>query len=511
MNQIITHLDIFSKSFQAYITNMDIMSKYNSTYSKAFQQALKIPDIEIMKANITINSMRITSPVYDEIYQDWLKNSDNQLDDLLKSNEFVSLLSNYLTLNIDVHKALRNIGYPTYYFDALFENYIRNTHLASSMQKDFEITPFDIEYTSGNIRLLHYHNENKDKIDSLPLLIIYAQINRFHIMDIHPSRSVVKSLLSKGLDVYLLDWGYPSSKDNDVSLNDYVQYVREAVQHIHEKNTGNKKRKENAVLIDRDTVQFNSKDEINKIIVNNASSSRNNIGIVIDEVEDKDESEINGKNKISILGYCWGGIIALIFTSLYSEYVKNLTLMAVPVDLSKDKTILSTWAKAIDVGKLVDEFAYLDGQLLDVGFGMRNPFRYTFDKYVTMVIKYNDKEFIDMFVAVEKWLYDTPIIPGEFLKQIIDECYKNNLLIKNRLNVNGKLINLKNIHIPLLTIVAEKDDLVSRESTLEVNNCVSSKEKKTIESPGGHVALCISKAAHGKMWPEAAEWILSKR
>ena len=91
------------------------------------------------------------------------------------------------------------------------------------------LTPFDIEYTSGNIRLLHYHKESKNKNASPPLLIIYAQINRFHIMDIHPSRSVVKSLLSKGLDVYLLDWGYPSSKDNDVSLNEYVQYVREAV------------------------------------------------------------------------------------------------------------------------------------------------------------------------------------------------------------------------------------------------------------------------------------------
>ena len=499
-----------SKSYQAYITNVDIMSKYNSTYNKAFQQALKTgyKDNEDKHYN-KFDTYNLST--YDKIYQDWLKNSDNQLDDLLKSKEFVSLLSNSLTLNIDIHKALRNIGYHTHYFDALFESCVRNMYLASSMQKDFELTPFDIEYTSGNTRLLHYHNENKNKNDLSPLLIIYAQINRFHIMDIHPSRSVVKSLLSKGLDVYLLDWGYPGSKDNDVSLNDYVQYVREAVQRIHEKNSGNKKREENASIdIDRDTVQFNSKDKINKIIVNDASPSSNSKGIVIDEADDKDEGETNGKNKISILGYCWGGIIALIFTSLYSEHIKNLTLMAVPVDLSKDKTILSTWAKAIDVGKLVDEFAHLDGQILDVGFGMRNPFRYTFDKYVTAIKKYNDKEFIDMFVAVEKWLYDTPTVPGKFLKQIIDECYKNNLLIQNRLKVNGKLINLKNIHIPLLTIVAENDDLVSPESTLEVNNYVSSMERKTIVSPGGHVALCISKAAHGKMWPEAAEWILSK-
>ena len=101
-------------------------------------------------------------------------------------------------------------------------------YLVSSIQKDFKLTPFDIEYTNGNIRLLHYHTENKNKNDIVSLLIIYAQINRFHIMDIHPSKSVVKHLLSKGLDVYLLDWGYPSSKDNNISLNDYIQYVKEA-------------------------------------------------------------------------------------------------------------------------------------------------------------------------------------------------------------------------------------------------------------------------------------------
>lgn len=139
------------------------------------------------------------------------------------------------------------------------------------------------------------------------------------------------------------------------------------------------------------------------------------------------ENEIDSKNKIAILGYCWGGIIAIIFTSLYSKYIKNLTLMAAPIDLSKDKTILSTWAKSIDIDELVEEFAHIDGQILDIGFVMRNPVRYTFDKYVTMMKKYDDKEFIDMFVVVEKWLYDTPIIPKRLFKQIVNECYKDNL------------------------------------------------------------------------------------
>lgn len=93
-------------------------------------------------------------------------------------------------------------------------------YLASSIQKDIQLTSFDIEYINGNIRLLHYYNKNESKI---PLLIIYAQINRFHILDIHPSKRVIKSLLDKGLDVYLLDGGYSTSKDNDKSLNDYIQ------------------------------------------------------------------------------------------------------------------------------------------------------------------------------------------------------------------------------------------------------------------------------------------------
>jgi polyhydroxyalkanoate synthase len=520
MNPIIAHIDILSKLYQSYITNINIMSKYQYLYNTAFQQALKIIYKDDKNKNFNEFDIHHLS-LYEEIYQNWLKNSDNQLDILLKSKEFITLLSNHLSLHIDIHKALKNMGYPTHYFDTLFEKYVRKMYLASAVQKDFNLTPFDIEYINGNIRLIHYRNENeyknindinnknKNKKDLTPLLIIYAQINRFHIMDIHPSRSVVKSLLSKGLDIYLLDWGYPTSKDNNISLNDYIRYVKEAVEYIYEKNKADKK-KEDDTKINGATPKLNSKEESNNIIVNSSIVNYNRAIAIEEEIEFKNVNEVDSKNKISIIGYCWGGIIALIFTALYSKYIKNLTLMAAPVDFSKDKTILSTWAKDIDVDELVEEFAHLDGQILDIGFVMRNPVRYIFDKYITMMKKYNDKEFIDMFVAVEKWLYDTPIIPEKFFKQIINECYKNNLLIKNEMKVNGNMINLKNIHTPLLTIVAEKDDLVSPESTLEVNNCVSSKEKKTIKAPGGHVALCISKMAHESMWPQVAEWILSK-
>lgn len=63
-------------------------------------------------------------------------------------------------------------------------------------------------------------------------MITYAQINRFYIIDIRPDISIARNLLSNGLDIYLLDWGYPSWKDICISMNDYVDYVRNAVEYI---------------------------------------------------------------------------------------------------------------------------------------------------------------------------------------------------------------------------------------------------------------------------------------
>jgi polyhydroxyalkanoate synthase len=62
----------------------------------------------------------------------------------------------------------------------------------------------------------------------------------------------------------------------------------------------------------------------------------------------------------------------------------------------------------------------------------------------------------------------------------------------------------------VLTIVAEKDDLVSPTSSIAINDHISSKDKSILENPGGHVALCISNTAHKKLWPEVAKWLLSR-
>jgi polyhydroxyalkanoate synthase len=188
--------------------------------------------------------------------------------------------------------------------------------------------------------------------------------------------------------------------------------------------------------------------------------------------------------------------------------------MAVPVDFSKDDTILARWSRAIDVDGMMDEFGHMDGQVLDLGFLMRNPPRYIFDKYLKLFQRAYDPEFVDTFIDVERWLYDTPPIPGVIHRQIINDCYKNNLLISGKMEAakEGKKqkIDLRKIFVPILSIFAEKDDLVSPASSLAVNDHISSKDKSVLKNPGGHVALCISSNAHKNLWPEVAKWLLSR-
>lgn len=200
--------------------------------------------------------------------------------------------------------------------------------------------------------------------------------------------------------------------------------------------------------------------------------------------------------------------MALIHSALHPDSVSKLALMAVPVDTERDDTILAFWAKALDSDRIASEFGHMDGQVLDLGFIMRNPPRFAFDKYVKLFEKMHDKGFVDTFIAVERWLYNTPPIPGNLYRDIVNGCYKENALFKNTMTLDGRKVDLSKIDVPVLAITAEHDDLASPASTLAAFDVVSSKEKSSMKMPGGHVGLCVGGNAHKKLWPEVTRWFL---
>ena len=64
----------------------------------------------------------------------------------------------------------------------------------------------------------------------VPLLIVYALVNRPYMVDLQEDRSIVRNLLSQGEDVYLIDWGYPDRSDRYETHDDYInEWIRRCV------------------------------------------------------------------------------------------------------------------------------------------------------------------------------------------------------------------------------------------------------------------------------------------
>lgn len=313
-------------------------------------------------------------------------------------------------------------------------------------------TPSEVVETKGRFNLLHYQSKDPTKYKT-PLLVVYSLINRYYILDLLPKVSVIKNLQSQGFDVFSTDWGTPAAYDKDLSLETYAEeYIGNAIEKI---------------------------------------------------------KELTGCQKVSLFGYCWGGLFGLIYSSTHQENVKNLILHATPVDIEKEKTVIEKWTSCLDADELVDSLGNVPGWLLNLAFVLRNPVE-TMLKYPRYFSEPRTLEEIAQFFAIETWLYDSRPIIGRVYREIVNQVYRDNLLIKNQMKVGSDTINLKNITIPVLDIVGSSDDLVPPSSSRSIIDVVGSTDKKLIEFPTGHVGLCISTNAHERLWPQVGKWLAER-
>lgn len=317
-------------------------------------------------------------------------------------------------------------------------------------QVKLDVTKHDVVRQIDKTRLLHY-SPITDKQHHTPLLISYAVINRFHILDIHPEKSWVRNLLAQGFDVYMLDWGTPTSMDKYLDFDDYINgYLDSYVEYI------------------------------------------------------KDESSVES---ISLQGYCTGSTIATMYVALHQESVKNYVATAPVIDGWKDTTVISNLAKHMDVDKMVETIGNMPPEFMYYCFSVLKPFEQGVEKYVNFFKNINNEKFVDSFLRVEKWLSDTPPIPGELFRQWIKDIYQDNRLIRNKMNVGGKHIDLKKITMPIFVQVAVGDHLVSPECSMPLYYAVGSEDKTLRIYPTGHVGMIASSMSQRRVLPELGKWL----
>ena len=381
-----------------------------------------------------------------------LSKSHDIFDSRFRQEAFVNSLSNA----IDCYSKLaQTTGMGQWYQNMSNLSSLWNKYFIEPLRDTICRTPSHQLHSEGKFSLYHYHqiidSETKSKT---PVLIIYAFINRHYILDLLPQASIIRNLLEQGLDIFSTDWGTPSAYDQDLTLAHYVNnYLDNSVDRIREHTNS---------------------------------------------------------DKVSLLGYCWGGDLALMYASLHPEKVKNVITLATPGDFSVDDGILTLWTKSLNVNSLISAFGNVPSVILNAAFALRSPIDYI-HKYPHFFEKPRDIESIMEFFATELWLYDSPPVIGEIYRQFVKDCYQENLLIKNQMKIGeGMVVDLKNINIPYLNIVATKDDLVAPSSSKALTDAVGSDDKSLMEFESGHVGACIGPKAHKELWPKVGHWIISR-
>ena len=65
-------------------------------------------------------------------------------------------------------------------------------------------------------------------------------MNRHDVLNLQPDRSLMKKFLDEGLDIYIIDWGYPKHQHKYLTMEDYILgFMGDAVDFVR-KSTGNK-------------------------------------------------------------------------------------------------------------------------------------------------------------------------------------------------------------------------------------------------------------------------------
>jgi len=324
-------------------------------------------------------------------------------------------------------------------------------NLLNAKPIDTGVSPRDPVYQEDKLTLYRYRAPAGVQRKPVPLLIVYALVNRPYMTDIQEDRSTIKGLLASGQDVYLIDWGYPDQADRALTLHDYINgYLDRCVDHI---------------------------------------------------------CHSHGLKRINLLGICQGGTFSLCYTALYRDKVQNLVAMVTPVDFKTPDNMLSSWVQGLDVDLLVDTLGNVPGELLNWTFLSLKPFSLTGQKYINMVDLLDNESKVKNFLRMEKWIFDSPDQADETFRQFLKDFYQGNRLIEGGLNIGGREVSLQDVTCPVLNIYARQDHLVPPASSQALKGRVGTQDYTELAFPGGHIGIYVSGKAQKEVTPAIGKWL----
>jgi polyhydroxyalkanoate synthase subunit PhaC len=293
----------------------------------------------------------------------------------------------------------------------------------------------------------------------VPLLLIFALMNKSSILDLRPGNSFVEYMLGKGYDVYLLDWGVPGAEDAQMSLEDYVlEYIPRAVRKL---------------------------------------------------------KSVSGSDTFNLLGWCIGAMLSTLYASLrgHAEGLKSLILLTAPLDFTDTEQISlarMTDERYFDVDRVLQAFGNMPGGLIDYGAKMLKPVENFVGGYMRLLDNLDNTKVVDSWHAMNTWVNDAIPLAGGAYRQFIVDFYRGNKLMNGTLTIRGEKVDLKNLKANLLNVIAEDDHITPPCQSKRLMDKVGSADKLELRVPGGHIGVMAGSGASKGTWPKVESWIAAR-
>jgi polyhydroxyalkanoate synthase len=325
-------------------------------------------------------------------------------------------------------------------------------------------TPADEVYREDMVRLYRCRPTDA-KRKGIAVLIVYALVGRYQMIDLETDRSFVRKLLAEGIDVYYLDWGNPTQAQRWLTIDDYVSgYLDNCVDVVRERE---------------------------------------------------------GIEQINLMGICQGGVFSTCYAALFPEKIARLILTVTPIDFHGDigapvrgSGYMNLWARSLapaDIDALVDSTGNSPGASIGFSFLMMNPIANLAKYSIELLDILDDDRRLLGFLRMERWISDRPNNPGEVVRQWFKDLYQGNKLVNNELVLGGRVVDLGRITMPVLNVYAEGDVVVPNSCSQGMQGRFGTRDYTELGVPGGHIGTFVGGKAQKILAPSIVKWLTEKK
>lgn len=286
-----------------------------------------------------------------------------------------------------------------------------------------------------------------------PLLIVPSLINHWYVLDLMAGHSTVAALQARGLSVYVLAWRGAHDGMGPLRLPAYIDgYLDRAVE----------------------------------VVRRHACAP-----------------------KISLMGQCLGGTLAVAYTATHPETVDRLVALTAPVDF-RHGGLLGTWSDRdiLDARKIAATYpGALPDSVVYGAFPLLNP-RVVITKHRTLwqMLEKENEDYVRLYQALDLWTTEHLTVGSGAFLSLIEDLYQHNRLFDGTWALSRGPARLEDIRCPVMNVLAKKDDIVPLASAQPLLERTSSVRPVELVSPMGHITLVLGSASRTQTWEGIADF-----